>query len=294
MAFMVFSFIFTISGAAQEAPRYFPLEEGNAWVDRHEHIVYEGIVIKPAGIQNKKVTADTLTMRVNGTIEELGKTYAILELGNTVLGHFRAEGDYLYKKYDNREGKLADFTPSDDVRYEMKDVGFLPTYREVETRTLPCGVLTGCGCEIERNYDALHEGKYMFFADSIGPAFFSFLDAWKIPPESDTYSLISYDVRLHPSRVQDIPARESPELHPAAPNPFNSLTTLTYTLPAGRPVRIGVYSITGEKVAVLTDECQLAGTHHVSFDGAGLASGVYFACLEAGGCVKTAKMLLVK
>ncbi len=83
-------------------------------------------------------------------------------------------------------------------------------------------------------------------------------------------------------------------LAPNYPNPFNSRTQIGYTLPAAAPVQLEVFSITGQRVAVLVSEHQPAGWHTVSFEAADLASGVYIARLRAGRQVHTRTMLLLK
>jgi len=50
----------------------------------------------------------------------------------------------------------------------------------------------------------------------------------------------------------------------------------------------------GREVAVLVNERKTPGTHEVTFDASGLASGIYFYRLTAGTAVQTMKMLLLK
>ncbi len=78
------------------------------------------------------------------------------------------------------------------------------------------------------------------------------------------------------------------------PNPFNPATTVSFTLAEACGARLTVFDIAGRKVADLVDAHLPAGRHEALFDGAGLASGVYFARLSAGGRVSTGKMLLIK
>ena len=77
-------------------------------------------------------------------------------------------------------------------------------------------------------------------------------------------------------------------------NPFNPSTTIHYALPHSSFVTITVHNTLGQQVAQLVNEQQLAGYHNVVFRGDGLASGVYFYRLQAGGFVQTRKMLLVR
>ncbi len=79
-----------------------------------------------------------------------------------------------------------------------------------------------------------------------------------------------------------------------SPNPFNPVTTITYSLARESHTTITVYSVTGEKVATLADGLMSAGKHSAVFNGSNLASGIYFYRLEAGGMVKSGKMMLMK
>ncbi len=58
--------------------------------------------------------------------------------------------------------------------------------------------------------------------------------------------------------------------------------------------RLDVYSIIGEKVAVLVNEELTAGTYQTTFNGADVSSGIYFYRLSQGGRSKIGKMILVK
>ena len=64
-------------------------------------------------------------------------------------------------------------------------------------------------------------------------------------------------------------------LNPSYPNPFNSETVLSYTLPTTSDIRLEVFTLSGQRVAVLHEGFQAAGYHTLSLDAADLASGVY-------------------
>jgi hypothetical protein len=66
------------------------------------------------------------------------------------------------------------------------------------------------------------------------------------------------------------------------PNPFNPSTTISYQLPWSANVYLAVYDLLGREVKVLVNERQLPGDHNVRFNGAGLASGIYFYRIQAG------------
>ncbi len=116
---------------------------------------------------------------------------------------------------------------------------------------------------------------------SINPTFF---DAW--------------DYDLHrPKRSTSVFEPGKPlayELAQNYPNPFNPTTKIEYSIPAVAKVDLKIYNIVGQEVATLVNEIQVAGVHHVKFDGMNLASGMYFYRLTAGDFVSVKKMVLLK
>ena len=78
------------------------------------------------------------------------------------------------------------------------------------------------------------------------------------------------------------------------PNPFNPMTSIKYELRNAAEVTMKVYDAAGNEVETLVSGKQNAGSYSVSFNGAGLASGIYFYELEAGGFSEVRKMVLVK
>jgi hypothetical protein len=65
------------------------------------------------------------------------------------------------------------------------------------------------------------------------------------------------------------------------PNPFNSATTISYALPTEAKVRLGIYTLLGQEVAILVNEVQPAGYESVRWDAGSHSSGVYFFRLDA-------------
>lgn len=65
------------------------------------------------------------------------------------------------------------------------------------------------------------------------------------------------------------------------PNPFNPETSIPFALPARANVKLAVFDLLGREVATLVEGTFEAGEHTVSFNGADLASGVYFYRLNA-------------
>jgi len=83
------------------------------------------------------------------------------------------------------------------------------------------------------------------------------------------------------------------------PTPFNAEATIPFALAEAGPVRLAVYNLMGQQIRALADGWVDAGVHRVRWDGrtaAGVeaASGVYWAVLQAGGAVQTAKLALIR
>ena len=75
--------------------------------------------------------------------------------------------------------------------------------------------------------------------------------------------------------------------------------TIPFALAEAGPVRLTLYNLMGQQVRVLADGWVAAGTHHMRWDGrtaagAEAASGVYWAVLQAGSAVQTAKLALIR
>ena len=112
-------------------------------------------------------------------------------------------------------------------------------------------------------------------------------------------------VELPPITV-DVNETVSPFEHPTHfqlaanfPNPFNSTTTIAYSLPAPKKVKLEIFNLQGQKICTLINQNQSAGWHRVAWNGlteSGMvaASGVYLYRLTARGFVKTRKMLFLK
>ncbi len=89
------------------------------------------------------------------------------------------------------------------------------------------------------------------------------------------------------------------------PNPFNPTTTIRFALPRASTVRLTVYNVLGQEVAILADEVRPAGYHTVVWNGTNrsgtsVSSGVYIfriAAHEVGGgasFTQLKKMVLLK
>ena len=91
---------------------------------------------------------------------------------------------------------------------------------------------------------------------------------------------------------QEVPDQFSLEQN--YPNPFNPSTTIRYNIPKSGQVKLSVYNLLGEEVALLVNDFLEAGFHEVSFNAANQPSGTYFYKIESGGMITVKKMVLVK
>ena len=83
------------------------------------------------------------------------------------------------------------------------------------------------------------------------------------------------------------------------PNPFATSATIEYTLSSDAPATLHIYNVTGQRIRTLIREMHAAGTYRVTWDGmneAGrqVASGIYYATLEADQVVQTEKLVVLR
>jgi hypothetical protein len=88
------------------------------------------------------------------------------------------------------------------------------------------------------------------------------------------------------------------------PNPFwsgatsrsagNPTTRIKYSVPKNGYVSLKAYNLIGEEIATLVEGVKQAGEYEATFDGSGLASGVYLYQLKAASFIETKKLVLAK
>ncbi|MGC8596107.1 MAG: T9SS type A sorting domain-containing protein, partial [Candidatus Kryptoniota bacterium] len=105
----------------------------------------------------------------------------------------------------------------------------------------------------------------------------------------------TFDAKL--TAVQEHLTGENPTSYSLSqnyPNPFNPTTVIEYSIPRNSYVTLKVYNVLGEEVKTLFAGERKAGSYSATFDGAQLASGIYFYRLQYGPMSITKKMMLVK
>ena len=78
------------------------------------------------------------------------------------------------------------------------------------------------------------------------------------------------------------------------PNPFNPVTQIDYSVDQAGDLRLSVYNILGQEVAVLHSGYQTEGDYQAVWNAGSLASGVYYINMMMHGQVETKKAVLIK
>ena len=87
--------------------------------------------------------------------------------------------------------------------------------------------------------------------------------------------------------------------HPAYPNPFNPVTTISYDIPKNGLVIVTIHDLLGRKVRSLVNSTQTSGRKSTSWDGKDdmgnkVAGGMYLCQIHAGNFIQTKKLMLLK
>jgi len=78
------------------------------------------------------------------------------------------------------------------------------------------------------------------------------------------------------------------------PNPFNPVTTISFTLPEATSVELTVYDRLGREVVQLVNSSLGAGTHSADFNANDYPSGIYFYRIKTPERTEVRKMILSK
>ncbi len=81
----------------------------------------------------------------------------------------------------------------------------------------------------------------------------------------------------------------------AYPNPYRSITTISYYLPESDLVELSVYDIVGNRISLIVNEEQQKGgySYHFSASQLGYPSGIYFLSLKTGTSIVSKKLIEV-
>ncbi|MDP8206670.1 MAG: S8 family serine peptidase [Candidatus Electryonea clarkiae] len=102
--------------------------------------------------------------------------------------------------------------------------------------------------------------------------------------------VISYGVRSE----DDVALPIESELLAPFPNPFNATVQLAYRLNADDEVRLSIYNLLGQEVALIDQGRRSAGTYRFSWEAKEMATGLYIVTFKTSNERYAEKMLLVR
>jgi len=98
------------------------------------------------------------------------------------------------------------------------------------------------------------------------------------------FNSVSDDFILHPSAFS----------LSATPNPFNSTTSIVYTLPTSEMVTVKIFNLSGREVSILYEGMSDPGIHIYTWDASGLPSGLYVCRMETDAKVASIKLAMIR
>lgn len=122
---------------------------------------------------------------------------------------------------------------------------------------------------------------------------------WRVAATDGRDTVLSSEVRrlnvsFVTSVVHETKKEEESGLEQNFPNPFNPTTKIKYTIPKSGHVRLAVFNLLGQEVALIFEGYQNAGSYEVTFNSAELPTGIYFYRIQSPAFVETKKMIITK
>lgn len=130
---------------------------------------------------------------------------------------------------------------------------------------------------------------------------FNYTDLEVVPGREYSYQISVQDHDgqfFSPKQTITVPTART-SLAQNVPNPFNPVTTISYSLPAAQDMTLSIYDAQGRLVRTLVSGAGEPGPHEVAWDGrdnngTAVGTGVYFYRLVSGTFAESKKMVLLK
>jgi hypothetical protein len=181
--------------------------------------------------------------------------------------------------------------------------GFVPGFNRINTAyfsSVDSGVVAGDNGTIRFTTD----GALSWFEDSLASSLttqnINHVEVNEtdsiatIVGDSGTVIYVATDSTLLETHDVDTSIPPEYELSQNYPNPFNPGTTISFAISHRSLVTLKVYDLLGKEVAMLVNDRFSPGSYEATFDGSGLASGVYLYRLTSENFTATKKLVLVK
>lgn len=192
--------------------------------------------------------------------------------------------------------------PAVDATYSALAVEYRPSGREGHTFDLSLQAEPGQVVQLQAEGAAAFDGQKVVLVDpATGRAYDLQAEATvKLRPSADETNLkLLVGSSAFVDRAQSAIVPTTLQLLPNYPNPFRAHTTLEFTLPERRDVRLVIYDVLGRRVRTLVDRSFDAGRHTMRWDGRNasgqpVASGIYLGRLEVGDQRHVQRLVLVR
>jgi len=87
---------------------------------------------------------------------------------------------------------------------------------------------------------------------------------------------------------------EALALFESYPNPFSSITNISFMIPFATHITLKIFDIRGGAVATLVDTEKASGLYTVTWDATDVNNGIYFCRMVANGKIFTGKVTLIR
>lgn len=256
------------------AGTYFPLKTGNEWT-----------YITPDGQVTELVTD---SIRLAGRASFLFNHFAGI---SQVV--FRNEDNITYRSMDSVEYAWYKFDADSGQTWQAPWGAPLPPDHLTSFYMLGKNelIITPAGrykCIHIAHHLGFDIGTHEWFAPGIGIVKRELITIYG-PRQWDLLSSTTTDMKSIPEIKSSLCS-----LSPNYPNPFNPVTTISFTLVKAAFIALEVMDILGRRIVLLYSGMQAAGEHKVVFDGNQYAGGIYICVLRAEGQKLTTKMTLLK
>ncbi len=186
------------------------------------------------------------------------------------------------------------------VPVELTSFNAVSANDEVELNWSTATETNNQGFQIERksgNSEFEEVGYVAGFGTTTEAKSYSFVDAG-VTVGTYTYRLKQIDFSgkfeyTHEVNV-DVTSPIEYALEQNHPNPFNPSTMIKYSIAEDGFVKLAVYNLTGEEVALLVNSQQKAGRYEIDFNASNIASGVYIYRMESSNFITSKKLMLMK
>ncbi|MBN2016674.1 MAG: T9SS type A sorting domain-containing protein [Candidatus Cloacimonetes bacterium] len=136
-----------------------------------------------------------------------------------------------------------------------------------DAQAVTCLTYDGCPVSCGVRYDGLYKSVLMSFG---------FEGISTLADRAEVMNRIMEYFEVPVSNDPQNPEQDIVSLSPAFPNPFSSLTNISFSLPHPEKVKIQIYNLKGQLVETLLDKQKPAGNHTMEWNAEQMSSGIYF------------------